>query len=151
MENRLNEVLKEIDEAPETIRRIQEIDFLHNGDIYVGYQITTSKQYILMGIDADQQCCETSGYLMTNDDLKEFILAEVLSIELVDTALNVEKLNSKLEQIEVGWADDDTQTMFVNINTNKGVLQFVAYNSHNGYYGHRVVVLSKQLNHTEIL
>ena len=41
--------------------------------------------------------------------------------------------------------------MFVNITTSKGVLQFVAYNEHNGYYGHSACVISKQLNHEECL
>ncbi len=41
--------------------------------------------------------------------------------------------------------------MFVNLETNVGLLQFVAYNSHNGYYGHDAVLVSKQLNLTEAL
>ena len=32
-----------------------------------------------------------------------------------------------------------------------GYLQFVAYNSHNGYYGHEAVLISKQLNYEEDL
>lgn len=42
-------------------------------------------------------------------------------------------------------------TMFVNIDTDRGVLQFVAYNEHNGYYGHSASVTSKQLTHGEVL
>jgi hypothetical protein len=39
----------------------------------------------------------------------------------------------------------------VNIDTDRGQLQFVAYNEHNGYYGHNAVVVSKQLTHEECL
>ncbi len=35
--------------------------------------------------------------------------------------------------------------MFVNLETNKGTLQFVAYNEHNGHYGHEAKVTCKQL------
>ena len=31
--------------------------------------------------------------------------------------------------------------MFVNINTSNGLLQFAAYNNHNGYYGHNAYFL----------
>ena len=41
--------------------------------------------------------------------------------------------------------------MFVDIVTDRGVLQFVAYNIHNGYYGHEAKVISTQLEHNETL
>ena len=41
--------------------------------------------------------------------------------------------------------------MFVNVETDKGLLQFVAYNEHNGYYGHEACVISKHLNESEYL
>jgi hypothetical protein len=37
--------------------------------------------------------------------------------------------------------------MFVNIDTSRGRLQFVAYNAHNGYYSHEATVSSKQLHY----
>jgi len=36
--------------------------------------------------------------------------------------------------------------MFVDLLTNIDVIQFVAYNEHNGYYGHTASVSSNQLN-----
>ena len=41
--------------------------------------------------------------------------------------------------------------MFVNLETNKGTLQFVAYNEHSGYYGHEAKVQCTQLMHSETL
>ncbi|MEL3959481.1 hypothetical protein NST17_20225 [Caldifermentibacillus hisashii] len=41
--------------------------------------------------------------------------------------------------------------MFVDIITSNGTLQFVAYNEHNGYYGHEAKVISTQIEHSEFL
>jgi hypothetical protein len=38
---------------------------------------------------------------------------------------------------------DAGSAMFINVETTKGLLQFVAYNEHNGYYGHEVKLVSK--------
>jgi len=51
--------------------------------------------------------------------------------------------------VDVDYDDDDkaTSTMFINIDTSEGLLQFAAYNSHNGYYGHSVCYMIN--NHVE--
>ena len=108
-----------------------------------GKQIT-DQQTIKVGISSGQSCCESYGYLTTNDDLKEFEGTELLSISIVDTALNNKKIE-ELEYLDAGGA------MFVNFETSKGLMQLVAYNGHNGYYGHDAVLVSKQLNHEECL
>ena len=87
---------------------------------------------IQLGIDNYQTCCENWGYFMTNDTPQDFIGASVLTINIVDTCLNVEKAPKLYEG----------NVMFVNIETNKGTLQFTAYNDHNGYYGHKAIVKS---------
>lgn len=38
---------------------------------------------------------------------------------------------------------DAVSAMFINVETTKGLLQFVAYNEHNGYYVHEVKLVSK--------
>jgi hypothetical protein len=81
--------------------------------------------------------------MTTNDDLKEFEESELISVEVVDKSLNVKKIE------ESGF--DEGEAMFVNFNTSKGLMQLVAYNSHNGYYGHEAVLVSTQLSHTEHL
>jgi hypothetical protein len=108
---------------------------------YDGFEIVTDKQTIQVGISSEQCCCESFGCLITNDDIKDFIGSKIRAISLTDTALNNKKIE-ELEYLDAGNA------MFINIETSNGLLQFVAYNAHNGYYGHEAVLLSKQLNHS---
>lgn len=125
----------------EKILRIEETTFKvseNTWGTFEGYSVITDKQTINVGISSGQCCCENFGYLTTNDDLKEFEGAELTSIELVDKALN----KKVIDDIYVA----EGEAMFVNFNTDKGVMQLVAYNSHNGYYGHDAVLISKQLN-----
>lgn len=131
----------------EKILRIEEADFKTAEmywSSYEGYQIITDQQTIKIGISSGQSCCENFGCIITNDETSEFLGAELISISIVDTALN----NKKIEELEYL---DEGGAMFVNLETNKGLLQFVAYNSHNGYYGHEAVLVSKQLNTSESL
>ena len=131
----------------EKILRIDDIDFKtaeNDWNSYEGFQIITDQQTIKIGISSGQCCCENFGCIVTNDDTSDFIGADLISVALVDTALN----NKKIEDLEYL---DEVGAMFVNIETSKGLLQFVAYNSHNGYYGHEAVLISKQLNTSEQL
>lgn len=126
----------------EKILRIEETNFKteeRSWGGYDGFQIITDLQTIKIGISDGQCCCESFGCIITNDDTKEFIGAELKSIAIVDNALNNKKIE-ELEYLDSGGA------MFVNFETSEGLLQFVAYNAHNGYYGHDAVLISKQLN-----
>lgn len=114
-----------------------------------GYHIKTNKQNIYILIAGIQQCCESWGYeacteegiIETKDDLQDFIGAELLSIERVEAENhnNIEiysKLEEKIKEDCFNYPD----TEFINVKTSNGVLQFVLYNSHNGYYGHEVYI-----------
>jgi len=106
---------------------------------FEGYIIETEQEYIFFGITSGQQCCEYFGYLMCGDGQKEiesFIGAEFLSLECTDKNL----LKTELFLKENYMHEDEV--MFIDINTNKGTLQFTAYNQHNGKYGHKVMVFS---------
>ncbi len=134
----------------ETIQKIEEVNV--GGDrswnSYGGFEITTDEQIIKLLIDNSQSCCEHWGYFFCHDDPQEFIGSAVLSVYLTDTALNtlyLEKNDVSPTQLDGG------AIMFVNIETTKGLLQFVAYNEHNGYYGHKAIVECKQLNHEEVI
>lgn len=99
---------------------------------YEGYIITLDNGTdIKMGINDGQSCCENWGYLMSEDNLRDYVGAEYLGIEAVGSAL---------EHVEIKDVYDGG-IMFININTSAGVLQFVAYNEHNGYYSHDAVVI----------
>lgn len=110
---------------------------------YEGFKITTDKQEIILAIADGQGCCEQWGYFMSNDNFEDFVGADLLDIKIVDSCLNVERLKEICEGV--------TDVMFVNVETSKGLLQFTAYNSHNGYYGHDAIVSSTQLKYETIL
>jgi hypothetical protein len=109
-----------------------------------GFRIITDKQSIEIGIGAKDDCCASHGYFWTPDNIKEWEGAELKDIKIVDIGLNKKKLE------EIGDLDGG-DVMFIDFETNKGVLQFTAYNSHNGYYGNIAYLKSQQLNHEEVL
>ncbi|PFF32290.1 hypothetical protein CN335_22850 [Bacillus thuringiensis] len=114
-----------------------------------GYAITTNEQVIKLLIDDEQSCCENFGYFMSEDDFNDFIGAELIDVKITDMELKEGLLEKHDLDIESEYFEGDV--MFVDIVTSKGTLQFVAYNEHNGYYGHEAKVISKQINHDEVL
>ncbi len=131
------EQITEIREATDWQSRLSEYGHTR----FDGFEVVTSERTVRMGISNDQDCCEQTGYFWSEDNVSEFIGAELLKVEIVGTELNVKK------HVDV----DDGGTMFVNFETSRGTLQFVVYNTHNGYYGHQAVVESDGLAHTERL
>lgn len=134
----------------EIIKSIKSVDdYKVSEDEYYGFEgyfIETSDQTIFIGISNGASCCEQFGYFITNDDFEDFIGAELEQIDIVNKALNKQKIDDKFE-----YGLDEGGIMFVNLETSKGTLQLTTYNAHNGYYGHTSVVISKQLNHKECL
>jgi hypothetical protein len=134
----------------EKIKSIKEGEFKYpensqRYDTMDGYIIETTNQTIKLGIDNCQQCCEEWGYFLTEDDPEDFIGAKLLDIKITDTLLREAK-HLKVS----GELPDELHTgnaMFVDLITDRGVLQFVAYNEHNGFYGHDACVISKQLKY----
>ena len=108
-----------------------------------GFHITTDKQVITLEIENGQNCCEEWGYFMSHDDFTEFIGAELTDVKIVDEALKV------YDGLDMD--NTDLYIMFVNIGTANGLLQFVAHNSHNGYYSHTARVCSNQVTASESL
>lgn len=101
---------------------------------YDGVHIKTEKNDIYFLISNGQNCCEDWGYLCSEseDNYKEFIGAEYRGYNSVETDL-VKSIKGDYDYASSGG------TMFLNVKTNKGVLQFAVYNFHNGYYGHKVL------------
>lgn len=126
----------------EKIIRIEGATFKKSKDDYCsyeGFEVVTDKQTIKLGIENGQSCCENWGYFMSEDNLSEFVGAKLKSVSIADTQLKPSKEFDATEMYE-------GDVMFVNIETDNGLLQFVAYNEHNGYYGHHACVVSTQLN-----
>lgn len=117
----------------EVIVSIEELNsFVLNRDTYTGYRIKTNVKEIKLLITDYQSCCESYGYFSSNDDHQDFIGAELLSVETVDSIYKKESLPDDYT------SEDDC--IFVNLETPKGTLQFAVYNAHNGYYGHSVLI-----------
>lgn len=130
----------------EKITEIKEITDYSDWSGMDGFEVVTTKQSIKLLIDNGQSCCERWGYFWCNDSPSDFIGATVRSVSLTDLELN----EAKMKENDVASLYEGG-IMFVNIDTDRGVLQFVAYNEHNGYYGHEAVVSCTQLKHSEYL
>lgn len=125
-----------------------------SGDSYggeEGYEIITDQRTLRFVIDSFQSCCESWGYFLTEDDPACFIGAELLAVELTDTNRSNRTFVRGYGYDEYEVPGDDRQrehldeggVMFVDIKTGRGTLQFVAYNAHNGWYGHTARVTSR--------
>jgi len=120
-----------------------------------GYKVTTTDGEINLMIDAHQECCEVTGFFWCNDDPQEFIGSNLLDIRLTDKALNpvVYDRNYPPTQADY-WIEENYECgdiVFVDLVTDMGVLQFVAYNRHNGCYGHDVTIRSRRFNYKTTL
>ncbi len=122
----------------EYIEKIEEhIGYKHGEcDGFDGFIVTTNKQEIKLFIDNQQYCCESWGYLFCNELYEEFIGKELYEISIVDICLV--KKEMPFDHLDEG------DVVFVNFETEAGTLQFAAYNSHNGYYGHTVWIETKK-------
>lgn len=105
---------------------------------YDGYQIKTDDKDIFLLISNGQGCCESWGYLSSLDKLSDFNGANILDISYTD--LNLKSGDIIIDGIRSNNIDINA-CQFLNINTDKGLLQFVVYNEHNGYYGHDVRIV----------
>lgn len=125
----------------------------HVGLAEAGFQITTDRQVITLAIDDAVSCCESWGYFLTEDDTEKFVGAELRGVRATDTNRSTKTFNDP----EARWDDegnvdlDAGEVMFVDIETDRGILQFVAYNAHNGYYGHEAYVRSEQFDESRVL
>nr|UVY65240.1 MAG: PGDYG protein [Bacteriophage sp.] len=131
----------------EIIKNITEVsDVYFNVDkwnSYDGYCIETDSRQLYFVINNGQDCCENWGYLSSEDDFGSFIGSELKNVYVTDTKLGTIVSNMK-EDLDAGSA------MFINVETTRGLLQFAAYNEHNGYYGHDVLLVSKYDDKTVI-
>jgi hypothetical protein len=136
----------------ETITAIRPYEGTHGYGAEAGFQVETTDQVITLAIDDEPCCCESWGYFLTEDDADKFVGAVLLGVEVTDTNRSTKTFNNDaLAPDDTNVYIDDGDVLFVDIRTDRGTLQFVAYNAHNGYYGHTARVSSKQLAHEVVL
>lgn len=118
-----------------------------------GFQVRTNEQVIKLAISNDQSCCEDWGYFLTEDDTDKFVGAELREVRITDTNRSNRQFSNNWEPWDADNAIhvDDGDVMFVDLLTSEGTLQFVAYNAHNGYYGHEARVESRQVKEEKYL
>jgi hypothetical protein len=134
------------------MEKIVEIKDYEGKDDYcnvAGFEVVTTAHSIKLYIDNDGSCCERWGHFWCNDNPQDFVGAELRGVGLTDTALNEAQMQANDLNPNDKWFEGGV--MFVNLDTDRGTLQFVAYNEHNGYYGHEAKVQCTQLTHAEIL
>lgn len=122
--------------------KIKEItDIVEDG--MEGMLVRTNRTAVKVLIDAQPQCCENFGYMISEDNPADFIGKELMAVNLTDTALKSVELKLMEEDYHSDSGDPlyAGQIMFVNFVTRAGVFQIAAYNAHNGYYGHTVKVV----------
>jgi hypothetical protein len=119
IENSSNEILLKL---VDKIRK-----FIKNISYRTGYCIITDDNLHFIMISNEQLCCEEYGIIKSNDDLSYYEGLNLIDIKAI-------------EDDHSGSGCRETCTLFVNIETSKGLLQLNVYNTHNGYYGHNVEV-----------
>lgn len=119
----------------------QMINVLGNYSKKDGFEINTEKHQWLILIDNSQSCCESWGYITSDDDLEKYVGKTLTDVRLTDTALNTEYV----EKSGVYGDLDGGGIQFVDfIFDDNLVLQFAVYNSHNGYYGHDILIVKDE-------
>lgn len=134
----------------ERITEIAEFEDQEDGRVkHSGYKVYTTQQSITLCIKGGQRCCERFGYFWCNENPDEFIGANLLSVRVTDDALSEGVL--KENDLDRSTKYFQGRVMFINLETDRGTLQFVAYNEHNGFYGHEALVKCSQLDYSECL
>lgn len=114
----------------------------------IGGRVTTDTREISLLISNGQQCCESWGFTISQDEPTWFIGAELVRVDVVDDKLNVTEHTTTEDDDDED--DGETQVMFVNFVTSRGVFQMTVYNQHNGYYAHTAKLVSRYRDGTEI-
>ena len=110
---------------------IEEIDEVVKSDSYEGYRIKTEKHELKLLIHSCQQCCESWGYAVANEDTSSFIGAEYLGYNTIYSDDILKAVDN-----DTAYDIENGNLLFLNVETSRGTLDFTVYNAHNGYYGH---------------
>lgn len=118
------------------IKHVREVTGQEDG--MDGYEVATDKYVYQVLIENKQDCYESWGYIASEDNFSQYIGAKLLEVVFTDTGLAQTILNAP-EYLDEGGIQ------FVDFVTDKGTFQLAVYNAHNGYYGHDIKVIAKEV------
>ena len=107
-----------------TISKIEEVydEYMSEYEKGDGYRLTFSdNQTYSILIANDQNCCESFGYLASEDDLSDFVGAEIDSIGVTDTELSSEFLKQIYHESDSDDLLEIADCVFLTIHTTKGL------------------------------
>lgn len=87
-------------------------------------EITFTDESVLRLWDGGQSCCE-HRYMICDDNLDYFVGATL-------TDVGISQADSPTPEDEYG---EEHEIQFLDVTTNKGLIQVATHNEHNGYYG----------------
>lgn len=124
----------------ETILKIEEEGFGCND----GFVIITSMRRIRIGIErARQRVRFDYGYFVSENDISDFIGAELTDYSVGDTLLKpIDSVDESIMR--------ESEVMFLNLETSKGVVQFGVYKN-NDYDGSFSFLVNYQTSNSEYL
>jgi hypothetical protein len=90
---------------------------------------------VRFGISDGQSCCEDFNYLHPADDYPNFVGAEYQGLREIYT------WPASIDNPYAEYGFDAGGFQAIEVATDRGPLQFVVYNAHNGYYSHSTVIV----------
>jgi len=101
----------------------------------LGYEIIMSdkSKNITMIISNSKHCCETYG-VHTPSGISKFIGATYSHIIINGISECEDKIDEHARQIKI------------EIHTDRGIMEIILYNQHNGYYSHDVYIKTENIN-----
>lgn len=105
--------------------------------------VFTDGTQLEFGINMVSDCCERFDYLHSDIVPEEFVGAKLLKVEEIDTwPKSISIPASAVRYDNPHEVDcDGGGYQAIRILTTKGEMEFVVYNSHNGYYSHNTLFI----------
>jgi hypothetical protein len=112
------------------------------GESWTGYEITTEKQMISVMIDNHQSCCEKFDVILLTAHDKDTDALIGANVQYVGWGSKVapELKQTLVKHYKPDLDEYDIAHIVIDIETDRELIQCIAYNEHNGYYPHSVKV-----------
>lgn len=124
-----------------SIEEVNDLEVAGYGWRFDGWVIKTTGKEIKVLVDNDASCCESWGMVTCEEDIQQYIGADVIEVSVTDMEEITRTIYNGGQSIDnpQGFVDGGDM-IFVTLHTSVGSCQFGVYNEHNGYYGHTAVV-----------